>query len=123
MHDVIYHAIEDIKSQMTELLDKIEEEKDIGMAEVKAIFKSSQLGLIAGCQVTEGSIHRNHLIKLIRDKEVIWKGKIASLKRVQEDVREVQKGVECGIVLDGMRDIKEGDKIQSYEIIYHKQTL
>ncbi len=123
LHDVIYHAIEDIKSQMTELLDKIEEEKDIGMAEVKATFKSSQLGIIAGCQVTEGSIHRNHLIKLIRDKEVIWKGKIASLKRVQEDVREVQKGVECGIVLDGMKDIKEGDTIQSYEIIYHKQTL
>lgn len=123
LHNVIYHAIEDIKAQMTELLDKLEEEKDIGIAEVKAIFKSSQLGLIAGCQVTEGSIHRNHLIKLIRDKEVVWKGKLASLKRVQDDVREVQKGLECGIVLEGMRDVREGDKIQSYEIIYHKQTL
>jgi translation initiation factor IF-2 len=123
LHNIIYHAVEDIKTQMTEMLDKTEEEKDLGMAEVKATFKSSQLGIIAGCIVTEGSIHRNHLVRLIRDKEIIWKGKIASLKRVQEDVKEVQKGIECGIVLDGMRQVQEGDKIQTYEIIYHKQKL
>lgn len=123
LHNIIYHAVEEIKKMMTALLDKIEEEKDIGKAKIKAIFKSSQLGNIAGCQVIDGTIHRSHLIKLIRDKQIVWKGKLASLKREKEDVKEVQKGLECGIVLDNFKDIREDDIIQSYEIIYHTQEL
>ncbi len=121
--DVIYHLIDEVKQRMRLLLDKIEQETDTGVAFVKAIFKSSQLGVIAGCQVTEGIIKRHHLIRQIRNKEVIWKGKIASLKRMKEDIKEVQKGFECGILLEGQNDLKEGDLLQAYEITYLEQDL
>jgi translation initiation factor IF-2 len=121
--DVIYHLIDEVKNRMRQLLDKLEKETDTGTAVVKAVFKSSQLGLIAGCQISEGTIKRQHLVRQIRNKEVIWKGKIASLKRIKEDVKEVQKGFECGILLEGQTDIKEGDILQAYEIIYLEQDL
>lgn len=123
LHDIIYHAIDDVKALMVVLLDKIALETDKGKAEVKALFKSSQLGIIAGCLVTEGSISRNHQIRVKRNNEVIWKGPVGSLKRVKEDVREVQKGLECGILLNGFSDLKEGDVLESYEITYITQEL
>jgi len=123
LHDIIYHAIDDVKEQMVSLLDKIPEEVDTGAALVKATFKASQLGVIAGCQVTHGSIRRNQHVRLIRDDKQIWKGGIASLKRVKEDVREVSKGVECGILLQNYNDCKEGDIIQAYDINYLTQEL
>ncbi len=121
--DVIYHLIDEVKERMRQLLDKIEEEKDTGEAFVKAVFKSSQLGIIAGCQVSDGVIKRGQLVRQLRDGQVIWKGKVASLKRVKEDVKEVQKGLECGILLENQSDIKEGDILQAYEIIYLEQQL
>lgn len=121
--DVIYHIIDEVKNRMRMLLDKLEQETDTGAAIVKAVFKSSQLGLIAGCQVSEGTIKRQQLVRQIRNDNVIWKGKIGSLKRVKEDIKEVQKGFECGILLDGQSDIKEGDIIQAYEITYLEQDL
>jgi translation initiation factor IF-2 len=123
LHDIIYHAIEDVTVLMAGLLEKIAIETDKGKAEVKAIFKSSQLGMIAGCQVIEGSVHRNHQVRLRRKDDIIWKGTISSLKRVKEDVREVQKGLECGIVLNNCPDIQEGDVIETYEITYISQEL
>ena len=122
-HDVIYHLIDEVKTRMKALLDKLEQETDVGELLVKAVFKSSQFGNIAGCQVTEGSIKRQNHIRQIRNKDLIWKGKMASLKRVKEDVKEVQKGFECGVVLDGQNDIKEGDILQAYEITYLDQDL
>lgn len=121
--DVIYHLIDEVKARMKQLLDKLEQETDTGTAFVKAVFKSSQLGIIAGCQVSEGAIKRQHLVRQIRNKEVIWKGKIASLKRLKEDIKEVQKGFECGIILEGQVDVKEGDILQAYEITYLEQDL
>ncbi len=121
--DIIYHAIEEVKSLMKGMLDKIEEERDMGLAEVKATFKASQLGNIAGCLVTDGTISRNHRIRVIRNHEVIWKGHIASLKRIKEDVKEVKKGFECGILLEGFNEVQPGDLLQSYEIIYLTQEL
>ncbi len=121
--DVIYHLIDEVKLRMKSLLDKIEQETDVGAAVVKAVFKSSQLGQIAGCQVTEGTIKRQNFMRQIRGKEMIWKGKIASLKRLKEDVKEVQKGFECGILLEGQHDYKEGDIFQAYEITYLEQDL
>ena len=121
--DVIYHLIDEVKDKMRTLLDKIEQETDLGSVFVKAVFKSSQFGNIAGCQVSEGSIKRQNPVRQLRDNTLIWKGKLASLKRVKEDVKEVQKGFECGIVLDGQNDVKEGDIIQSYEITYLEQDL
>lgn len=121
--DVIYHLIDEVKNRMRLLLDKLAKEIDIGSALVKAVFKSSQLGNIAGSQVTEGMIKRQSLIRQLRGNQVIWKGKLASLKRVKEDVKEVQKGFECGIVLEGQSDVREGDIFQAYEITYLEQDL
>jgi translation initiation factor IF-2 len=123
LHNIIYHAIDDIKVLMAGLLEKIAQETEKGKAFVKATFKSSQAGIIAGCQVSEGSIHRNNYVRLKRGQEVIWKGTIASLKRVKEDVREVQKGIECGILLNNFTDIQEGDIIEAYDITYISQEL
>lgn len=123
LHDIIYHAIDNVKELMLALLDKIAIETEKGKAEVRALFKSSQVGQIAGCQVIEGSIHRNHHVRVRRDKDDVWKGSISSLKRVKEDVREVQKGLECGIVLNNCTNIQEGDIIESYEITYITQEL
>jgi len=123
LHDIIYHAVDDTTELMLGLLDKLAQENDVGQAEVKAVFKSSQLGNIAGCQVTEGFIKRNCVVRLMRGKEIVWKGAIASLKRGKEDVKEVSKGIECGIVLQNFNDINEGDMIQAIEITYLKQEL
>ncbi len=123
LHDIIYHAVDDVKEIMVGLLDKIAEEHDTGSAEVKAIFKSSHLGNIAGCQVTDGVVRRNSHIRVVRDKEVIWKGPAASVKRVKEDVREVSKGQECGILLQGFTDFKVGDILQSYDVTYYTPEL
>jgi translation initiation factor IF-2 len=122
-HDIIYHLVDEIKIRMRLLLDKVEKEEDIGQAEVRAIFKSSQLGLIAGCQVTEGIIKRNSFVRQLRKGEIIWKGKVSSLKRVKDDVKEVSKGIECGILLEGQTDFKEGYIFQAYEIIYLEQEI
>jgi translation initiation factor IF-2 len=123
LYDIIYHAIDEVKSLLAGLLDKIAVETEKGKAQVKAIFKSSQYGMIAGCQVTEGSIHRNHQMRVRRGKEVVWKGTLSSLKRVKEDVREVTKGLECGIVLNGYSDYQVDDVLESYEITYIVQEL
>lgn len=123
LHDVIYHAVDDVKKILLSLLDKIPEERDLGTAEVLSIFKASQLGVIAGCMITEGSIVRNQKVRLIRNGEMIWKGNIASLKRVKEDVKEVKKGFECGILLEGQNNVEVGDMIQCFEIHYLTQEL
>lgn len=123
LHNIIYHAVDDVKLLMAALLDKIALETDKGKAIVKATFKSSHLGIIAGCIVSEGSIHRSNAIRLRRGKDVIWKGSISSLKRVKEDVREVAKGLECGIVLNGFTDYLEEDVLEAYEVTYITQEL
>lgn len=122
MHDVIYHAIDTIRDMMEALLDKLAIETERGLVEVKTVFKSSQHGLIAGCQVAEGSINRNSHIRLMRNGELIWKGAISSLKRHKDDVKEVSKGFECGVLLP-INDILEGDKLEVFEVTYQKQEL
>jgi translation initiation factor IF-2 len=120
---VIYHVVDEVKILMKAQLDKIAKEEFCGKALVKALFKASALGIIAGCQVTEGLIRRNNHVRIHRGTEIVWNGSISSLKRVKEDVREVSKGLECGIVLQGFSDVKEGDTIEAYEIIYLEQEL
>ncbi|MBM3208055.1 MAG: translation initiation factor IF-2, partial [Chlamydiae bacterium] len=123
LHDIIYHAVDDTRELMLGLLDKIPQENEVGKAEVRAVFKSSQLGNIAGCQVIDGVIKRNCIVRVMRNKEVVFKGSISSLKRVKEDVKEVSKGIECGIVLQNFSDVKEGDIIHAIEVTYLKQDL
>jgi translation initiation factor IF-2 len=123
LHDIIYHAIDDVKEILAGLLEKIAIETEKGKAEVRATFKSSQHGVIAGCFVTEGSIQRNNQARIKRANQVVWKGSISSLKRVKEDVREVLKGLECGILLNNFNEIKEGDIVEAYEVTYITQEL
>lgn len=123
LHDIIYHAIDDIKVLMTNLLDKIPQETEKGKAQVKATFSSSHHGTIAGCQVIEGSITRSSTIRVRRGKDVIWKGGITSLKRVKEDVKEVAKGLECGILLNNFNEVKQDDILEAFEITYLTQEL
>lgn len=122
-HDIIYHLVNDVRKLMADKLDKIKQETEVGTAEVRTVFKSSQLGFIAGCQVTDGIIKRNHHVKVFRGNDIVFQGDIASLKRVKDDVKEVSKGLECGILLQNFNQIAEGDLIKAYEISYLEQEL
>ena len=114
LYSVIYKVLEDIEKAMTGMLDPILEEKVLGQAEVRNIFKASKIGTIAGCYVTSGSILRNSHVRLIRDSIVVYEGDLSSLKRFKDDVREVKFGYECGITIENFNDIKEGDVIEAY---------
>jgi translation initiation factor IF-2 len=120
---ILYELIDPVKKAMKALLDPIVEEKDTGLAEVKQVFSSSKFGLIAGCIVKDGLIKRQHLLRQLRDGKVIATGKISSLKRGKEDVKEVKEGIECGILSDSLTDLKEGDLLQAYEIQHIEQEL
>ncbi len=108
---------------MRKTLDKLEEEHDLGKAKIIALFKSSQLGTISGCLVTEGVIKRNSHIRIVRDGEKIYTGKLSSIKRVNEEVKEVNKGLECGMLFDKFSDVQKDDIIEAYEIKYLEQEL
>jgi translation initiation factor IF-2 len=112
---VIYQLTEDIEQALVGLLRPVETEEILGEAEVRALFKVSRLGTIAGCMVTNGVIRRNARARLIRDGAVIHETTIAQLKRFKDDVREVSEGFECGILLEGFNDLKEGDLIEAFE--------
>jgi translation initiation factor IF-2 len=111
---VIYRAIEDLRSAMQGMLAPEEVEETLGTVEVRQIFRASRVGTIAGCHVTEGKIIRGSKVRLVRDGMVVYDGEIASLRRFNEDVREVAAGFECGIVLRDFADIKEGDVLEAY---------
>ena len=128
-YSIIYEAIEEIKLAIEGLLEPTKEEKIVATVEVKEIYKISKIGTIAGCQVTEGKIQRNHNIRLIRDGIVIYPskegavGELSSLKRFKDDVKEVRNGMECGLTVRNYNDIKVGDIVEAYEIVEIKQTL
>ncbi|HEY7793021.1 MAG TPA: translation initiation factor IF-2 [Gaiellaceae bacterium] len=112
---VIYQLTEDIEQALVGMLSAVQTEEVIGEAEVRALFKVSRLGTIAGCMVTSGVVRRNSQVRVIRDGTVIYDTTIAQLKRFKEDAREVAEGFECGILLDGFNDVKEGDVLEAYE--------
>lgn len=114
LYRVIYNAIEDVEAAMKGMLEPEYKEVVLGHAEVRAIFKASAVGTIAGCYVNDGKINRNNDIRIIRDGIVIHEGKLASLKRFKDDVREVNSGYECGLNMEKFNDIKEGDVIESF---------
>jgi translation initiation factor IF-2 len=113
---VIYQAVEDIEKAAKGLLGPERREVPVGQAEVRATFRVPRVGVVAGCYVTEGSIHRNSRVRLVRDGTVVYETSISSLRRFKEDVRDVATGYECGIALEGYQDIKEGDIIQAFEV-------
>jgi translation initiation factor IF-2 len=97
------------------MLSPVQTEETLGDAEVRALFKVSRLGTIAGCMVTSGVVRRGSQVRIVRDGTVIYETTIAQLKRFKDDVREVAEGFECGILLDGFNDVKEGDILETFE--------
>jgi translation initiation factor IF-2 len=114
-YNIIYDAVEDIRSAMEGMLKPELKEEQIGTVEVRNVFKISRIGTIAGCYVTQGKIRRSSDVHLIRDSVEVYKGRIASLKRFKDDAREVEQGFECGIGLENFNDIKVGDVLEAYE--------
>jgi translation initiation factor IF-2 len=115
-YDVIYNLIQDIKLAMAGLLAPILKENFIGRASVKEVFHIPKVGIVAGCTVTDGRVERNAQARLLRDEVVVFEGKIASLRRFKDDVKEVQTGYECGISLENFQDIKPGDVFEVYQV-------
>lgn len=115
LYSIIYEVIDDVKKALQGMLEPEIKERVIGRAEVRAVFKISKIGTVAGCYVLNGTISRaSDGVRVIRDNIVVYEGKISSLKRFKEDVREVQAGYECGITIENFNDIKEGDILENY---------
>ena len=122
-YSIIYDAINDLKDSMEGLLSPDIKEEIIGSAEVRDIFKISKLGTIAGCMVTSGKITRNSGIRVIREENIIFDGKLSSLKRFKDDAKEVAKGYDCGLQIIDFNDVQVGDLIESYEQIAVRKKL
>ena len=116
-YNIIYKAVEDVEAAMKGMLDPVYEEKTIGSATVKQLFKYSKVGTIAGSSVTEGIVKRGAQARIIRDGVVIYDGVIGTLQREKDSVKEVKKGLECGITIEGYSDIKVDDVIEAYEMV------
>ncbi|MDD5440180.1 MAG: translation initiation factor IF-2, partial [Candidatus Omnitrophica bacterium] len=115
-YDIIYEAINDVKAAMEGLLEPILKEVFQGRARVQQAFRVSKVGTIAGSIVVKGTIARSHQVKLVRAGAEVYKGKIHSLKRFKDDVRDVGEGIECGIGLENFNDVKAGDIIESFTV-------
>jgi translation initiation factor IF-2 len=122
-YSVIYKITEDLRNAMEGMLEAVEVEETLGEAEVKQTFKASKVGRIAGCIVTDGKVARDAQVRLIREGTVVWDGRIGSLRRFKDNVQEVEEGQECGIVLEGYADVKEGDVLELYKTKQVEQTL
>ncbi|MEG2005505.1 MAG: translation initiation factor IF-2, partial [Bilophila sp.] len=122
-YDIIYKLTDEIKSAMAGLLTPVSREVYLGQAEVREVFSVPKVGVIAGSHVSDGKLLRNAGVRLLRDGVVVHTGKIASLRRFKDDVREVIKGYECGISLENYNDIKVGDVIDAFEMIEEAAVL
>ncbi|MBP8724677.1 MAG: translation initiation factor IF-2 [Saprospiraceae bacterium] len=129
LYSIIYEAIDEIKAAMEGMLEPTKEEKIIGQAEVREVYKITKVGTVAGCMVTEGKIMRNNPVRIIRDGIVVYPNRegataeIASLKRFKDDAKEVKENMECGISIKNFNDLKVGDVIEAYEITEVRQKL
>jgi translation initiation factor IF-2 len=123
LYEVIYEAVDEIRSALEGMLSPEEREKILGTAEVREVFKITRVGTIAGCYVTEGVIERKSRARVIRDGIVVYTGEFASLKRFKDDVREVREGFECGIGITNFNDVKVGDLIECYQVEEFARTL
>ena len=123
MYSIIYDAINEVKDAMEGMLSAEIKEEIKGTAEIRETFKISKVGTIAGCMVTDGTIERNHDVRIIRDGVVVYTGRLGSLKRFKDDVKEVRQGFECGLNIANFNDIKVGDIVEAYEMVEVKRTL
>jgi translation initiation factor IF-2 len=122
-YSVIYKVTEELRAAMEGMLEPEEIEESVGEAEVKQTFRASRVGRIAGCLVTQGRVTRDSQVRLIRDGTVVWEGRVGSLRRFKDDVNEVEEGQECGVVLEGFADVKEGDVLELYRTRKVEKTL
>ncbi|MES2564587.1 MAG: translation initiation factor IF-2 [Pseudomonadota bacterium] len=122
-YNIIYEAVDEIKSALSGMLAPERKENILGVVELRQVFKISKVGTVAGCYVTEGLVRRNAKIRLLRDNVVIHDGELDSLKRFKDDVREVKSGFECGLSLKGYHDLKVGDQLEAYEVVEVARTL
>ncbi len=124
LYRVIYEMLDDVHKALAGLLEPVQRQEVRGAAEVRKIFNITRVGLVAGCRVTSGVMHRHHLVRVIRDGRVVADNRaIGSLRHVKDDVREVRAGLECGIKLEGFDDIKPGDVLEAYEVVQVAQEL
>ena len=117
LYTIIYEAVADVRAAMEGLLEPTYREQILGRVEVRQIFNVSGAGTVAGCYVAEGKVQRGSLVRLLRDQVVVHEGKLGSLKRFKDDVREVAAGYECGLAIEGFQDVKQGDVVEAYEKI------
>jgi translation initiation factor IF-2 len=122
-YNIIYDAVDEVKAAMSGMLAPEQREEVIGAAEIRTVFVASKIGTVAGCMVTNGVVRRNARFRLLRDNVVVYTGEIESLKRMKDDVREVNEGFECGIKLKNFNDIKEGDQLEIFEVKEVARTL
>jgi translation initiation factor IF-2 len=115
LYNIIYEAVNDVRDALEGMLEPTQRERSLGRAEVRQSFTISGLGTIAGCAVTDGKITRGARIRLVRDHVVVYDGRVGSLRRFKDDVREVVSGYECGIGLENYQDVKPGDVLEAYE--------
>jgi translation initiation factor IF-2 len=116
LYDIIYRMLEDIEKALRGMLEPELKEVVTGHADVRAVFKISKVGIIAGCYVTEGEIRRNARARVLRGGQVLHESEVSSLKHLQEDTREVRQGFECGIGIKGFADFVVGDRIECYVV-------
>ena len=122
-YNIIYNLIDDVKALLSGLMSPVISQEELGQAVIKQVITVPNIGQIAGCLVTEGSINRGAKIRVIRDGVVVFEGNVSSLKRFKDDVREVAKGYECGVGIEGFNDMKEGDYVESYKVIESAASL
>jgi translation initiation factor IF-2 len=123
LYDIIYEALDEVKKAMAGMLAPVLREKVTARLEVRQTFSIQKVGTIAGCFVTAGKISRQHPVRLVRDSVPVFQGRLSSLKRFKDDVREVEKGYECGLAFEGFNDVKDGDTIEAFEIEQVAPTL
>ena len=122
-YQIIYDAVDELKSAMSGMLTPDKKEEVIGTAEIRQVFRVSKIGSIAGCMVTQGVVRRSAQLRLLRNNVVIFTGELESLKRFKDDAREVKENFECGLNIKGYNDIEEGDQLEFFEIKEVARTL
>jgi translation initiation factor IF-2 len=122
-YNIIYEAVDDVKAALSGMLTPEQKESQLGVVEVREVYRISKVGTVAGCYVLEGVVRRGAKIRLLRDNVVIHDGELDSLKRFKDDVREVKAGFECGLSIRGFNDIEKGDHLEVYEIVEVSRTL
>jgi translation initiation factor IF-2 len=122
-YDIIYEAVDDVKAALSGMLAPEKKESQLGLVEVREVFRISKVGAVAGCYVLEGVVKRGARIRVLRDNVVVHDGELDSLKRFKDDVREVKAGFECGLSIKNFNDIQQKDQLEVYEVVEVARTL